>query len=130
MQAPTFFNAENRRDAESAEREKQASQDEQRRRMQAPTFFNAENRRDAESAEKKKQASQDEQRRRMQAPLIFNAENRRDAESAEREKAGFAGEIDMIRYQDEDLTGSTIAAAIDVHKTLGPGLLNLFMLTA
>ena len=53
MQAPTFFNAENRRDAESAERERQASQDEQRRRMQAPTFFNAENRRDAESAERK-----------------------------------------------------------------------------
>ncbi len=29
----------------------------------------------------------------------------------------------MIRYQDEELTHNIIAAAIEVHKTLGPGLL-------
>ena len=29
----------------------------------------------------------------------------------------------MIIYQDEELTGIIIAAAIEVHKTLGPGLL-------
>lgn len=29
----------------------------------------------------------------------------------------------MIQYQDEELTGIIIAAAIEVHKALGPGLL-------
>ena len=29
----------------------------------------------------------------------------------------------MSKYQDENLTHTIIAAAIEVHKTLGPGLL-------
>ena len=49
----------------------------------------------------------------------------RDAEEEGAAKRGKRGDMNTTLYQDQELTHTIIAAAIEVHKNLGPGLLEM-----